>query len=275
MRRVLIAALLCGVSSTAFADAPRFECNMTDTKGNLLYYSFVMSGITYLTETSMTRNGVSQSDGKTHGWTIANYDSQLSSDWTYDDDPSYAIAAPWSGRGNDKKAALWHKYNGHTTLMADGECHHIKDAPAQAAPAPKQYVPPVARSTPSSSQDSVAFTLTENQQIMVKVTMGGLLVDMQLDTGANLASIGEDLADKLIAGGYATEGERGDVELADGSTVSQRRIVVTKVSIGKHTVANMRAGVVKDGKEMLLSLPVLNAIGKFTIDSANQRLTFN
>jgi hypothetical protein len=39
-------------------------------------------------------------------------------------------------------------------------------------------------------------------------------------------------------------------------------------------VNNVRMSVVPDGTEMLLGLPILNAIGRFTIDSANHQLTF-
>lgn len=78
-------------------------------------------------------------------------------------------------------------------------CHAQHDnVPKQYVPPATQYVPPVA-----AQADSVAFTLTPNQQIIVKVTMGDMFVDTQLDTGANVSSIGADLADKLIAGNYA------------------------------------------------------------------------
>lgn len=152
-------------------------------------------------------------------------------------------------------------------------CHAMHDNKTAPAPVGKQYVPPVAPST-VTAQDSVSFTLTSNQQIMVSVGIGEWAVDMQLDTGANESSVGEDLAAKLIAAGIATAADNGNVRLADGSVINERRITINALKIGRHTVTNVTVGVVKDGVPMLLGLPVLNAIGKFTIDSAHQQLTF-
>lgn len=89
-----------------------------------------------------------------------------------------------------------------------------------------------------------------------------------------MSSVGEDLASKLIAGGYVVEGDGAKVKLANGSIVNERSIIVNTMSIGRHTLYDVEAGVVKDGVTMLLGLPVLNSIGKFTIDGANQQLTF-
>lgn len=169
--------------------------------------------------------------------------------------------------------ALHDSAKGDAVIMRSyATCHALHDNKPK--PAIKQYVPPVAPSESPVSHDSVSFTLTSKQQIIVSVGMGGWAVDMQLDTGANESSVGEDLANRLVRDGHAVAAGEGQVKLADGSVVTERRITVTAVTIGTHTVNNVTMGVVKDGVNMLLGLPVLNAIGKFTIDSANQRLTF-
>jgi predicted aspartyl protease len=46
------------------------------------------------------------------------------------------------------------------------------------------------------------------------------------------------------------------------------------VTVGGHVLRDVRAGVSPDGAEMLLGLPLLNQIGRFTIDSANHKLIF-
>jgi predicted aspartyl protease len=46
------------------------------------------------------------------------------------------------------------------------------------------------------------------------------------------------------------------------------------VTIGSHVLRDVRAGVAPDGTDMLLGLPVLNKIGRFTIDSVNHKLIF-
>ena len=62
------------------------------------------------------------------------------------------------------------------------------------------------------------------------------------------------------------------VTLADGSTIQERVLIVNTLTIGAHTRRNVRMLVSPDGVDMLLGLPVLNAIGKFTIDAANSQL---
>jgi hypothetical protein len=106
----------------------------------------------------------------------------------------------------------------------------------------------------------------------VNVLVGGHAVQMILDTGATISSIPSAFADQLIAEGHATEGGGGNISLADGSSHYQRRVIVDAVTIGNHTRSQVEMTVL-DG-EPLLGLPVLNTIGKFTIDAQHGVLTF-
>jgi hypothetical protein len=76
----------------------------------------------------------------------------------------------------------------------------------------------------------------------------------------------------LIAEGHATEGSGGTINLADGSSHHERSVVVDAMTIGNHTRSQVPM-TVSDG-EPLLGLPVLNGIGKFTIDAQHGVLTF-
>jgi predicted aspartyl protease len=67
-------------------------------------------------------------------------------------------------------------------------------------------------------------------------------------------------------------GESKNIILADGSHHSEQEISLDTLTIGKHTRHNV-AATVSTG-EMLLGLPVLKAIGKFTIDGQNNKLIF-
>jgi hypothetical protein len=89
-----------------------------------------------------------------------------------------------------------------------------------------------------------------------------------------LLTVTESLAARLPERGVAHEGPGGSATIADGSTVHERTIVIDVVSIGAHILHDVHAGVVPDDADMLLGLPLLNAIGRFTIDAANHKLIF-
>jgi clan AA aspartic protease (TIGR02281 family) len=162
------------------------------------------------------------------------------------------------------------------------------NVPRPSASAPTPLAPPVAMAPPAfvpaaapaalappamtSGVDAVPITMARNA-IYVDVTLGGQPVTMLLDTGANVSSISATLADNLIAAGQARDGGQSmPVTLADGSTIKERVLIVNTLALGAHTRRDVRMLVSPDGVDMLLGLPVLNAIGKFTVDAANSQL---
>lgn len=149
-------------------------------------------------------------------------------------------------------------------------------APTYVAPAPTYTPPPVEYhpSTTTSVSNDVPFTMV-NGGIMVKVNFPGYWATMQVDTGAGMSSIAKGLADKLIAEGHATEKGEQRFIMANGSIDVEKVIVIDSIAVGSHTVNHVEMSVVPDnGANMLLGLPVLNSIGKFTIDSAVSQLIF-
>jgi predicted aspartyl protease len=95
---------------------------------------------------------------------------------------------------------------------------------------------------------------------------------MILDTGAGITSITSALANQLIYSGQATELQPIEMTMANGSKEMERVVNVRSLSIGSHTRTNVSVSV-SDGMQ-LLGLPVLNAIGRFTIDSVAGELVF-
>ena len=93
-------------------------------------------------------------------------------------------------------------------------------------------------------------------------------------TGASIVQISESLAEALIARRQAYLVAPGQVTIANGETITQQKIIVRKLTIGRHSLANVTLSVSPTGSN-LLGLPVLNSIGKFTIDNARGQLTFN
>jgi hypothetical protein len=185
----------------------------------------------------------------------------------------------------------WLYKNGQLIMHSVALCQFDNAQPAQpayvpqpSASGPTPLAPPVALAPPSimaapppnmgsvGGVDAVPITMARNA-IYVDVSLGGTPATMLLDTGANVSSISTTLADNLVAAGQAkAAGQSMPVTLADGSTIQERVLIVNTLTIGAHTRRNVRMLVSPDGVDMLLGLPVLNAIGKFTIDAANSQL---
>lgn len=163
-------------------------------------------------------------------------------------------------------------HTGDVVMFSETYCT-VDPVVAQApAPAP-QYVPPSPAPSYGGTGDAVPFTMVRNS-IIVRVNLPGYWANMILDTGAGMGQIQASLANDLVTAGHATEQGTGKFCMANGACDMERVVVVDSLTIGSHTVNNVRMSVVPDGTEMLLGLPILNAIGRFTIDSANHQLTF-
>jgi predicted aspartyl protease len=64
--------------------------------------------------------------------------------------------------------------------------------------------------------------------------------------------------------------------MADGSSHSDRRIMVNSISVNGHTLSNIEAGVVAPGQDagqMLIGIAVLQRFGKISIDAIAHQLT--
>ena len=94
---------------------------------------------------------------------------------------------------------------------------------------------------------------------------------MQVDTGANMMVISDELAKNLYSEGELTVLPNDMVTLlADGREVRQKHLLIHMVTLGRHTVHSI------DGTigSMLLPYQILNMFGRFTIDSNNGKLIF-
>jgi hypothetical protein len=101
------------------------------------------------------------------------------------------------------------------------------------------------------------------------------MTSMLIDTGADGMSLSPAIADALIAAGDASEAGTEPVTFADGTTVIQRRIVINRVQVGQHVLHSVVATVNATNQGlMLLPFPILNEMGKFTIDTAKGKLIF-
>ncbi len=145
----------------------------------------------------------------------------------------------------------------------------VAEAPS-APPTPQPSAP-----APMPRGNSVPiYYERDGRAVFVDVILGSQPAHMLIDTGATDVTVSESLAQELLSRGEADEGPSAQVQLADGTTTTARNIYVHTLRIGDNVLRDIRAGVTPDGTDMLLGFPVLNQIGRFTIDTVNRRLNF-
>jgi predicted aspartyl protease len=62
--------------------------------------------------------------------------------------------------------------------------------------------------------------------------------------------------------------------MADGRKTPSRQFIIHEVRIGSHVLDNVVAGVGPDNAATLLPFSVLNRVGRFTIDTTDNKLIF-
>ena len=135
--------------------------------------------------------------------------------------------------------------------------------------------PPSSSSTSRPDDDSVTlYPDHDGRALYAYIDIGPWPQRVLLDTGATNLTVTEPLAQRLLAQGLAHAGPGATSTLADGSRHEGRTVVIDSVTIGSHVLRDVRAGVTPDGADMLLGLPLLNQIGRFTIDTGNHKLIF-
>ncbi len=130
-----------------------------------------------------------------------------------------------------------------------------------AAPAPAPYTPAPTSAPAPAPAPTPAYNPGGGDAVV-------------LDTGAEMSSVNATFANQLIMSGQAVELAPLEFTMANGSKEMERVISVKSLTIGSHTRTNVSVSVSKDGGMTLLGLPVLNAIGKFTIDAGSNQLIF-
>jgi clan AA aspartic protease (TIGR02281 family) len=256
-------------------------CQITDTKGNNLVYSFQKEAVTmhasdpgangniatFFTEQSFSKNGQIVPVSGTPGWHWFYIASKKTGVLTQDSDPSWKMLVATNGN-----AILTHGHPagvGHCQFL-DG-VNSTPPAPYVPAPAPAPvYTPAPAYQPPS--QISVPLTWADLGW-HVDVQMGSIRHQMVLDTGASAISLNSSTAEALVARGEAQWGQPITVSMADGREQSERTITINTVSIGGYTRQRVPAMVHNDdnGNE-LFGVAVLNSAGRFTIDAQSGRL---
>ena len=203
-------------------------------------------------------------------------------------------SASWSGRsirwpnkwmrgqlGVDNRHALaydeWLYDRGVLVMHSSSECSgrkssgdYVSNPPAYNPNPSPEPIPPAS----PSGEDSVGL-INVGKGVLVQVMLGSHPVTMLVDTGATDMGVSSKLAAQLVADGDATYGDDVNVKQADGKTISERSITIHSLTIGRHTVKEVKASVADDDDAMsLLPFSVLSRAGRFTIDVVNNKLIF-
>jgi clan AA aspartic protease (TIGR02281 family) len=122
--------------------------------------------------------------------------------------------------------------------------------------------------TPPPAKSPIPIYLDrDGRSVRIDVELGSVTKRMLIDTGASGVSIPESVADRLLLQREAVEAESAIVTLANGSEERQRGVRILSVSIGGHVLHDIYANVAPGSSEPLLGFPVLNHVGRFTIDT--------
>ena len=164
-------------------------------------------------------------------------------------------ATTWDCYGNTLQKWVWNPPQGGDTAVAQGD-----DTPA--------YTP-----APVVNPNAVPI-FTDGTRAHVSAMIGSISATMLIDTGASVASVNASVAQALLASGEADALGPAELGLAGGQTVTEDCIIIHQIALGTHVATNVRAVINANDDDMLLSLPALNQMGKFTIDTANSQLVF-
>jgi hypothetical protein len=254
MKTLLIGAGL--LLSTVSAHAG-ITCGLTDKSGNTLSYSFGHANAAdYAEEKRVARNGNVLSKGGPLWERATSKIARTTALWNGD----WSITYPWDVTTG--ASTLRH----HDTIIATGTC--VADASVES---PQPPVPALA-----GTDSSVLFVPDPSGGMHVIAKLGDQMVNMLVDTGASGCSITQDVADALLASGQGSYGDQViESELGDGRKVIERtfwiKMLTLSNGLGRRDIL---ATISPSGAMNLLGLPVLNALGKMTIDEPNHRLIF-
>jgi hypothetical protein len=100
--------------------------------------------------------------------------------------------------------------------------------------------------------------VVDGARAFAPVIMGGVALNMVIDTGASESSIKAVVADRLLALNQATSGPDATFTLADGSSRTERTVFINTLTLGSHTVRNVHVSVTDENGIMLLGFDVLS-----------------
>jgi clan AA aspartic protease (TIGR02281 family) len=163
-----------------------------------------------------------------------------------------------------------------TMRMAAIHCDRLDQlTPAQSAPTPSARPFPVPTAPVPATGGFTVPIVQNGTRAFVAVEIGNIQpAPMLIDTGCTSMTVSEAIAYDLLAHGEAEALPDQDVEYADGSHHAVRQLRIYQIHVGGRAITDVKAGVTPNSADMLLGFPVLNQLGRFTIDTNNNKLIF-
>jgi clan AA aspartic protease (TIGR02281 family) len=115
----------------------------------------------------------------------------------------------------------------------------------------------------------------KNGTFIVDVKFKSLNVPFILDSGAAEISISSTLEKQLLTNGTITKDNYlsdGLYRVADGRIVSQRRVLIKKITVGNFTVRNVSASIGSEDTPLLLGKNFLDKFNSWSIDNSEKTL---
>ncbi len=125
----------------------------------------------------------------------------------------------------------------------------------------------------NKTESKIAIT-EENGVLSIKATIGGKVVaNFILDSGAGECNISSDLEKKLIENGIIKNTDylnNGLYKLADGSIIENKRVKITKISIGNKQIKNVIVSIGPSNSPNLLGQSFLKKLDSWSIDNSKK-----
>lgn len=145
--------------------------------------------------------------------------------------------------------------------------------------APKNYSSKESKITSDDGFNNEAIRLEKRNNVYyIDISINGLSEKFILDTGASDVTLNEEVERDLISKGLLKKEDyisSALYRIADGSIVSNRRLIISKLKIGKFIVENVKANVAKSNAPLLLGKSLLDKFPSWSIDNQNMTLKLN
>jgi clan AA aspartic protease (TIGR02281 family) len=277
MTRVVLAAVLLGATALP-AFAGDFECDRPQVfKGKVGRNPVTSIFVHYNPNNGAWSISHTLADGKR-----INREDQYNITDRTSDARAHGAAAGWSGYlGRNPylfmNGQLFYAVRTVEVMRATAACRVEGESPTiTAQPSPPTYSPPTYSAPAPSYGNGFAVPIANTgSRAYVAVNLGiAQTATMLIDTGCTDMTVTQSIADALLQSGAASASAPMNVTFADGSIHSVQQITIHQIEIGGHALSNVNAGVSPNSADMLLGFPILNKLGKFTIDTQNNQLVF-
>ncbi|SFC05312.1 Aspartyl protease [Flagellimonas taeanensis] len=115
----------------------------------------------------------------------------------------------------------------------------------------------------------------QNGTFGIKVNFGDISKSFILDTGASETTISHTLERELISNGFISKQDYlpdGLYKIADGSIITQRRLLIKNLSVGQYSIKNIVVSIGNENSPLLLGKNFLDKFKSWSINNQDKYL---